>query len=79
MAHKPDLGRRPHELVRHLRDVRPLLRGHEGTGPDRSTLPFVAPLQSYLGWYAVSSTLIICIARPLPLLLQTPHRRHHLR
>ena len=43
--------------------------GMKAQGFDRSTLPFVAPFQPYLGWYAVSSTLFVCIVRLSPLLL----------
>ncbi|KIP01622.1 hypothetical protein PHLGIDRAFT_96848 [Phlebiopsis gigantea 11061_1 CR5-6] len=35
--------------------------GMKAQGFDRSSLPYVAPLQPYLAWYGIVSTLVICI------------------
>lgn len=37
--------------------------GMKSQGMDRKSLPYVAPLQPYLGWYGVCSTLFICFVR----------------
>ena len=41
--------------------------GMKAQGIDRRTLPFRGPLQPYLGWYGVISTIVICFVRPPPL------------
>lgn len=37
--------------------------GMKAQGFDRSALPYVAPLQPYLAWYGVVSTIVVCVVR----------------